>query len=349
MSHPNNSILLLEDSASDLELIIYELKKDLDFDYRHVTTKESFLQELKVQPPDIVVSDFNLPGYSGLEALKHVNEYYPLLPFVLVSGSINKDIERKVLDHNADDVILKHNLTRLPFAIKRSLAKANDKKRLKRNLDERETLLSEIHHRVKNNLAVISAFAELKKFETNDEAFEEFLSEILMKIKSIALVHEILYKDQTFSMIDFNQFLDELITYYRNIFSNRFDNIEINKNTVDLNLNINQAVPSGLIITELVNNAFKYAYHNNNKGSATLDIEINNDNETIFIKVKDNGCGLPDNFEAMSESSYGMNIIHALVKQLQGSIDYDTSHKGTEAILKFKMDKESKGSSSAFV
>jgi two-component sensor histidine kinase len=347
MSISQKSILLLEDSSTDLELIIYELQKDLEFDYRHVATQEDFEYELEEYKPDIVVSDYNLPGYSGLEALQYVNGNYSLLPFILVSGSINKEIERKILEHKADDVILKHNLTRLPFAIKRSLAKAEDKRDMERNLKERETLLSEVHHRVKNNLAIISAFAELKKFETEDDAFEEFLSEILMKIKSIALVHEILYRDHSFTSINFNRFLDELIIYYKNIFSGRKSNIKISKNDFNLYLNINQAVPSGLIVTELVNNAFKYAYINQTSG--LLDIKVENRDRKVIISVTDNGIGLPDEFEAMSESSYGMNIIHALVKQLQGSIEYRSSNDGTKALFTFTKEKGSKGSSSAFL
>lgn len=347
MSIPQKSILLLEDSSADLELIIYELQKDLEFDYRHVATQEEFESELEDYKPDIVVSDYNLPGYSGLEALQYVNGNYSLLPFILVSGSINKEIERKILEHKADDVILKHNLTRLPFAIKRSLAKAEDKKDMERNLKERETLLSEVHHRVKNNLAIISAFAELKKFETEDEVFEEFLNEILMKIKSIALVHEILYRDHSFTSINFNRFLDELIIYYKNIFSGRKSSIKISKNDFNLYLNINQAVPSGLIVTELVNNAFKYAYVHQTSG--LLDIRVQNRGRKVDISVTDNGIGLPEEFEAMSESSYGMNIIHALVKQLQGTIEYRSNNEGTEALFTFTKEKGTKGSSSAFL
>lgn len=347
MSISQKSILLLEDSSADLELIIYELQKDLEFDYRHVATQEEFESELKDYKPDIVVSDYNLPGYSGLEALQYVNGNYSLLPFILVSGSINKEIERKILEHKADDVILKHNLTRLPFAIKRSLAKAEDKKDMERNLKERETLLSEVHHRVKNNLAIISAFAELKKFETEDDVFEEFLNEILMKIKSIALVHEILYRDHSFTSINFNRFLDELVIYYKNIFSGRKSSIRISKNDFNLYLNINQAVPSGLIVTELVNNAFKYAYAHQTSG--LLDISVQSKGSKIDISVTDNGIGLPEEFEAMSESSYGMNIIHALVKQLQGTIEFRSSNEGTEALFTFTKEKDTKGSSSAFL
>lgn len=342
----NKSILLLEDSSTDLELILYELEKDLKFEYRHVTSKETFKAELDNNPPDIIVSDYNLPGYSGLDALKYVNKHYSLIPFILVSGSINKDIERNILEHNADDVILKHNLTRLPFAIKRSLGKAEDKKRLDKNLKERETLLSEIHHRVKNNLAVVSAFAELKIFDTDNEALEEFLGEILMKIKSIALVHEILYCAHSFTTIDFDRFLNELITYYRKIFDGR-KIIQISKNDFDLYLNINQAIPSGLIITELVNNAFKYAYVGETEG--TLDIKVTQDHGNITISVTDNGRGLPDEFKKMSESSYGMNIIHALVKQLRATIEYISDESGTKALLSFTKEEDTKGSSSAFI
>lgn len=216
--------------------------------------------------------------------------------------------------------------------------------KVQQSLKEKRILLQEIHHRVKNNLAIVSSFLQLQKFNTDDEQLQKILSDSEMRIQTMALIHEQLYDTESLSEINLEKYIRSLIDSVKNIHDPE-ERITFNLSCDDVALNINQAVPCAMIVNELISNSFEHAFNESEKGE--IGIRITDDNNTIKILVQDNGCGLPSGFNPDNTSTLGYTIINTLVQQLEAGIDIE-SNGGTNVTIVF--DKaEVKGSSSAFL
>ncbi len=195
-----------------------------------------------------------------------------------------------------------------------------DEEEIKAALAEKEVLLKEIHHRVKNNLQVISSLLRLQSRYIQDRTILEMLKESQNRVRSMALVHEHLYQSQDLSRIDFAE-------YIHNLASNLFQAYQVNSRGVKLNikvaaafLNIDTAVPCGLIINELVSNSLKYAFKNRNLGELTIEFE-RQDRDLFLLTVRDNGRGFPPNIDYKNSGSLGLRLVCSLVRQLRGNIE----------------------------
>jgi len=217
-------------------------------------------------------------------------------------------------------------------------------KELKKSLKEKEVLLQEIHHRVKNNLAVISGLLSIQRFESNNETVNRMLSDSEMRIKTMALIHEKLYQSQSLSEIDLGYYIQDLAETIKTTMKPR-EEIMLNFNADSVLLNVNQAVPCGLILNELITNALNHAFTEQKRGE--IIVRVKEEYDKVNITVSDNGKGLPADFKSESHGSMGFTIIDTLVKQLRGEIDIQ-SRKGTSVQLSFSK-RNVKGSSSTMV
>ncbi|MDX1592462.1 MAG: histidine kinase dimerization/phosphoacceptor domain -containing protein [Balneolaceae bacterium] len=199
------------------------------------------------------------------------------------------------------------------------------------SLKEKETLLSEIHHRVKNNLSIVSSLVELQKTAPNAGSEESF-NEIQNRIKSIALVHEKLYENETFSDVDLSDYLDDLLNMIHFTFDTGQKNVEIERNLDSLSVNIKRAVPIGLICNEMINNCYKYAFEGREEGHINVQFKVNG--QKASLTVQDNGIGLPEDFEEKKQQSLGMTLIEVLTKQVEGELRYE-SNGGSSFTVEF--------------
>lgn len=205
---------------------------------------------------------------------------------------------------------------------------------LDESLKEKDMLLSEIHHRVKNNLSIVSSLVELQK-NKDGETSEEDLNQIQSRIKSIAMVHEKLYENKNFADVDLAIYLGDLVDMIYNTYDSRSKKITIHKKLDSVIVNIKKAVPIGLICNELMNNCYKYAFKEVNKGEINVDLNV--DDSTVTLKVYDNGVGLPEKFDELKKNSLGMTLIKVFTKQVQGKLEYGTNG-GTQFSVKFDID-----------
>jgi len=186
----------------------------------------------------------------------------------------------------------------------------------KRNVEalkEKEVLISEIHHRVKNNLAVISSLIDLQRLETDDEYVIDILQKTQNRIHSIAGVHELLYNSDDLSSIPFRQYLSNLINRHLDVYVEDKKKIDINIDSSVETLSINQALPLGVLISELVTNSFKHAFKDRSEGEILL--KVTSDKENVHVLYSDNGPGFnKDDFE--KGKGLGITIIKALIGQL---------------------------------
>ncbi len=204
-------------------------------------------------------------------------------------------------------------------------------------LSEKEVLIKEIHHRVKNNLAVISGLLQLQTFQSKNEDVTKALVDSQNRIQSIALVHEMLYQSETLAYIDYGAYINSLLKKIKEMYQSGEKNIELISEIDPFSLNINQAISSSLLINEVLVNAFKHAFTNQNEGVVSVKGGVSGDIVTLIIA--DNGKGINEE-EFYSAPSLGATLIKTLANQLRGEIKISEPTKGTGAIFTIAFKKE---------
>jgi two-component sensor histidine kinase len=202
---------------------------------------------------------------------------------------------------------------------------------LQKALNERELLLAEVHHRVKNNLAIISALVNLESTKIDDPKSQKIFEETRNRIYAISMVHNLLYKNPSLQEIDMVSFFSNFCSNIANGFSD--GSIKIEQRIHPVNVNIDNAIPMALLLNELITNAFKHAFPNGGSGVIEVGLQGNSAGGFEFY-VADNGIGMKE--EDLKPSSTGMNIIHSLAEQLDATIQFQNTN-GT----RFTINKES--------
>jgi PAS domain S-box-containing protein len=203
---------------------------------------------------------------------------------------------------------------------------------IKASLHEKEVLLKEIHHRVKNNLQIISSLLYLQSENIEDKATQEMFKESQNRVKSMALIHEELYQSHDLAHIDLAAYIERLTNHLLRSWGANKISLQLKIDT--LFLTIETAIPCGLIINELVTNAMKYAFPAGGEGGQILvQMQAGEDNQ-LRLSVKDNGVGFPKEVNFRRPRSLGLTLVTTLVKQLKGTIELLCSD-GTEFIIRF--------------
>lgn len=200
-------------------------------------------------------------------------------------------------------------------------------KELSQTLEEKELLMQEIHHRIKNNLAKISALLDLQIAAADHPAVEESLSNSKSRINSMALIHDKLYQTQKYRFVNLDIYLRDLVTTIYDTFDNENERVELNFDMESVEFSVDRTVVCGLMINELIVNAYKYAFDNNAVGKLTITLKKKADN--VILSVSDNGPGLPKDFEAMVGEGLGSILIKNFAEQLDAEIKVDSSEEGT--------------------
>lgn len=195
---------------------------------------------------------------------------------------------------------------------------------VKKSLEEKEVLLSEIHHRVKNNMQIISSLLNLQTQYVTDEETVDVLQESQDRVKAMATLYEKLYLSKDLTQINFNNYIESLIRglFYSHSISE--DQIKTVVEIDDIMLNIETAVPCGLIISELVSNSIKHAFPEGKKGKICVSLKAN-ENKNVLI-IADNGIGFPENIDFTNTDTLGLKLVNILVDQIDGKITMDKSH-----------------------
>jgi len=206
-------------------------------------------------------------------------------------------------------------------------------KQIKESLKEKELLLREIHHRVKNNLQIISSLLSLQSKYIDDKEMNDIFDECMNRVKSISYLHEGLYQSKNLTKINIDEYIRRLTTDL--IYSYGFDKkpLKLNIKIEDISLNIETATPLGLIISEIVSNSLKHAFPDEKDGE--LNIELYSKDDQFILIVSDNGEGFPEDLDFRNTESLGMQLVNSLVEQLDGTIELDKS-QGTKFIITFK-------------
>jgi PAS domain S-box-containing protein len=197
-----------------------------------------------------------------------------------------------------------------------------NEEQLQASLKEKEVLLQEIHHRVKNNLQIISSLLQMQSDAQTDSGVRELFQDSRGRIRSMALIHEQLYKSEDLKTIDFSDYITQLVNYIRRSFSQTIANVTVRLDIPAFVLDIDHALPLGLIVNELVSNSFKYAFSTT---GSTEKKEIwvtmtKEPSDGLTLEVGDSGCGLPDELDLKQSPSMGLQLVRSLVVQLHGRL-----------------------------
>ena len=200
-------------------------------------------------------------------------------------------------------------------------------------LEEKELLLKEIHHRVKNNLQLISSLLNLQIPYIGHEKSAELFKESQNRVRSIAMVHEKLYQSKSLDKIDFPDYIINIISTLFQAYNINQEKVNFELKMDDLSLNIETCIPCGLIITEIITNSIKHAFPDEMEGIISVNLVYAN--EKVTLKIRDNGIGFPKDIDFENSDSFGLQLVNLLINQLRGTIELH-NEKETEFVINFE-------------
>ncbi|MBF0558761.1 MAG: PAS domain S-box protein [Nitrospirae bacterium] len=307
------------DSMADLIMI-------LDKDHRIVKTNRAMAAKLGLTPQETV----------GLNCYEHVHgktEPLPSCPHTMLMND-GKEHSAEVYEERLGGyfTVAVSPLYWPSGELKGSVHVARDISERKKAEKDKDTLLQEIHHRVKNNMQVISSLLNIQARSIEDKRLLAIFQDCQSRIKAMALVHEELYQSNNLSKIDIKRYINALLDGLASSLCRKTD-IRLKVTVDDIFFNIDTAIPCGLIITELVTNSFKHAFGKREKGE--ISVELRQNGGIFNLLVRDDGVGLPEGFVPENTASLGLQLVHTLTEQIGGRISI-TSDSGTEARLVFE-------------
>lgn len=209
--------------------------------------------------------------------------------------------------------------------------------RIRASLAEKDVLLKEIHHRVKNNMQVISSLVDLQTAVVEDVAMKELLEDIKHRVRSMALVHEKLYQAGDLANVEFSDYAKSLLSYLWHTHKTEKLNVKLDTALEPIHLPVTTAVPCGLILNELVSNAFKHAFKGRDSGKVIITLRVN-DQDKAQLTVRDDGIGLPSEKDWRQTTTLGLRLVQMLAEQVRAAVDV-RSDAGTEFLITFERPK----------
>jgi two-component sensor histidine kinase len=248
----------------------------------------------------------------------------------------NEDLERRVEDRTI----------KLSRAVKNLRTEIDERRKteelLNASLKEKGILLEEIHHRVKNNLQIISSLLALQSSYFNEERILNALADSQSRVRSMALIHEQLYRSEDLTKIDFPEYLRKLAGSLQQSYASTRNDLKISVQCPQVSFGMATAITCGLIVNELVSNALKHAFRDGKGGVVTVGLSVTEEGEYV-LTVADDGAGFPPDTDFKSAKSLGLRLVTSLSeRQLRGTLEIDGTH-GTLVRVSFKEIPETKG------
>ncbi len=262
---------------------------------------------------------------SDLESAKPSEPRPRMYSVTCKNGEIKEVLFRPVIMETGDEFVLYEDITE----------RVHTEKQLKASLREKEVMLREIHHRVKNNLQVISSLLNMSCMQTNNQEAIALLADAQTRVLAMALIHSQLYQTERFDKMDMGILIRSLFAHLANVYAtrSRFVTPVILEDT-GVFLPITQAIPCSLVLNEVISNILKHAFKEGQRGTVEISVQ-DSANGRIHIRIKDDGVGIPEDIEIHETHSIGLSLIRTLVQdQLEGTVQINRSN-GTEFIMEF--------------
>ncbi len=346
---PKGAILVVDDSATSAMMLASILCAD-GYEVTPAESGEAALRSVKERKPELVLLDLNMAGLSGLEVCRRLkaNPSTREIPVMFISAATEAAEKVEAFELGAVDFVAKPvqpgelrarikthlELRRLQVESerhRREVERANhllreelDERRwaeeaLAQSLKEKEDLLKEVHHRVKNNLALIVSLTRLESCRLTHPEAKAVLEDMQARISSVALLNEVLYKTGSYSHVHLANYLRQIANHLVQAQASRTGAIRLTMDLGPMSVETRQAIPCGLIVNELLTNSLKYAFPGGRSGEIRISLE--RDQDTARLRVSDDGQGLPADFATRRTRSLGLQLVSDLARQLGGTLD----------------------------
>jgi two-component sensor histidine kinase len=351
-------VLHVEDSPSDASLTERALTKAGYTVYsERVMNAQGMRAALAKQPWDIIIADYRLPEFDAPSALSLLHESGCDIPFIVVSGAMGDELAVAIMRSGAHDYLLKNDMARLGPAVEREIGDARTRRgreqaeralneseerftvqeaafdRQTELLQQRETLLREIHHRVKNNMQVMSSLLSLQSRVASNPETSRMLEENQNRIQSMALLHELLYQSDDLAVVEFSKYIRRMVDHLFRSYGVDHRQIRLRPELDPVGLELDDALPCGLLISEVISNCLKHGFPKGRVGEVRILLRRQSA-ATVALVLSDNGVGLPAGLDWTTSRSLGLRLVRALADQLRAKLDI-RSQGGTEVKLVF--------------
>jgi len=359
----NSKILIVDDEPSNLGVLLDGLC-DLECTIMLAQNGESALEIACKEQPDLILLDIIMPGMDGFEVCRRLKENddagdisEALIIFITALSDASDKVrgfELGAVDFitkpfQREDVIARVSTHLGIRKLQKDLRENNDRlqqeiayrrqsdKKLRASLEEKEVLLREIHHRVKNNMQVIMSLLQIQARKVGDRDVAAALQESRNRVRAMSVIHEMIYRSDSMAEISFRKYLTRLANHLFQTYRTGKSRIAL-KVAVgdDLNLSIDHAIPCGLIVNELISNALKHAFPDGRDGTIEMAIRPG-DNDSIELVISDDGIGLPADIDPRNTHTMGLSMLISLAeRQLGGTVEIKRD-KGTQFCIKFSL------------
>ncbi len=338
-------ILHVEDSLSDAALTERSLTRaGYDVYSERVVNAPQMRAALSKQSWDLIIADYRLPEFDAPAALSLLQQSGRDIPFIVVSGAMGDELAVAIMRSGAQDYLLKTDLARLAPAVEREMGDARTRRgreqaeralneseerftqqgealdRQTQLLQQRETMLREIHHRVKNNMQVMSSLLRLQSRAASNPETTRMLEENQNRIQSMALLHELLYQSEDLAVVDFPKYLRRMVDQLFRSYGVDGRRIGFRAELDPVGLELDDALPCGLLTSEVISNCLKHGFPEGRCGEVRILLRRNSAT-SIALVVSDNGVGLPANLDWGTSPSLGLRLVRALAQQLHANLD----------------------------
>jgi two-component sensor histidine kinase len=338
-------ILVVDDEEMNLELI-GEILKHHGYSYETAQNGAEALEKAREFKPDLVLLDVMMPRMDGYEVCRKLKRdlLTENIPVVMITSLTDRESRLKGLEAGANDFISKPvDTTELMIRTKnllkikeyedfiksynKWLQEEVDSKtaQIKKILNEKILLVQELHHRVKNNMSVISSLLGLQSMYVKDEDDRILFKESQSRIRSMSLVHSRLYESRDLTNVEFKGYVESLLNQLIHIYAVNRDQIRITTKLKKVSLSIDYAIPCGVILNELISNAFKHAFPSGRTGEINIELTSCAEDKVMLI-VSDNGIGMLGGIDVHNPKTFGLCIVNVLADQLEGKLE--VSSKG---------------------
>ncbi len=330
--------LLLIDDQKDVTLSLKEAIEPGGHECVMYNNPRKAIEKFRQDNFDAIITDYKMPGMNGIDILKEAQQQKPGLPVIILTGFANADNAIEAVNHGAyafmkKPLDFKTFLNTLKDIETKFYRHPNVKTKCNKLLKENQILVKEIHHRIKNNLQLINSLIKLQQQHISNQEAKDILSKTYQRIQAISMVHEKLYSSENLNL-NLEKYIKQQT---KDMLSCAPDSIKI-KTKFNLNpiyVSINNAVPWGIVIYELTNNAILHAFQHQKNIDNTITISLHkNKANRIELSISDNGVGFPDSFDIGNIHTLGLNMVSLIVQtQLEGTMTIERQPENCIHIL----------------
>lgn len=330
-------VVMVDDSAAERKLcrLLLAEAHGSGMEFFEAATASEGLEAVRCKRPDCILLDYRLPDMTGLDFLARLDPKPGWnTAVVMLTGVTSEEVAVEAMKAGAQDYLVKDRITAesLSLAIQKATQKVGlmhaleaERDRLARSLSEKEVLLQEVHHRVKNNLQVVASLLRLQADRLDGEPAAEALRASQLRVESMAMIHEQLYESHDLRQVNLAEHAALLLSNLLNAYGLEEGRISGRVAMEPLVLGVDQAIPAGLILNELISNAFKHAFPGGRDGKICVGGGLAEG--TVELSVWNNGVELPEDFAPQKAHSLGLRIVQTLARQLKGTFEVERGGK----------------------